>query len=81
QALAAPKAATVSEYQVKKGDFLSRVADQVKPEGVSLDQMLVALFRANPDAFSGENMNRLKAGQILSIPDANTATGASNAEA
>jgi len=81
QALAAPKAVTVSEYQVKKGDFLSRVADQVKPEGVSLDQMLVALFRANPDAFSGENMNRLKAGQILSIPDANTAAGASNADA
>ncbi len=32
---------------------------------VSLDQMLVALFRANPDAFMGDNMNRLKAGAVL----------------
>lgn len=81
QASSAPIAATTSEYQVKRGDSLSKVAGQVKPEGVSLDQMLVALFRANPDAFVGDNMSRLKAGQILSIPDANTASGVSNAEA
>jgi len=81
QASAAAKSATPSEYQVKKGDSLSKVAGQVRPEGVSLDQMLVALFRANPDAFAGDNMNRLKAGQILSIPDASTASGASNVEA
>jgi pilus assembly protein FimV len=31
--------------------------------------MLVALYRANPDAFIGNNMNRLKSGQILSVPD------------
>jgi pilus assembly protein FimV len=40
--------------------------------GVSLDQMLVSLFRNNQDAFDGGNMNRLKAGQDLSIPDAET---------
>jgi pilus assembly protein FimV len=31
--------------------------------------MLVALYRANPEAFSGNNMNRLKSGQILAVPD------------
>jgi pilus assembly protein FimV len=30
--------------------------------------MLVSLFRNNQDAFDGGNMNRLKAGKILSIP-------------
>lgn len=73
--------APASEYQVKQGDSLSRIAGQVKPENVSLDQMLVALYRANPDAFLGKNMNRLRAGQILSVPDANTVTSVSTADA
>lgn len=58
-----------AEYQVKQGDTLSKVAGQYKSEGVSLDQMLVSLYKANPQAFSSNNMNRLKTGQILSIPD------------
>jgi pilus assembly protein FimV len=68
-AAAAPKAAA-SEYTVKQGDNLTRIANQVKPVDVSLDLMLVALYRANPEAFSGKNMNRLKSGQILAVPDA-----------
>jgi pilus assembly protein FimV len=58
-----------SEYTVKSGDNLTRIANQVKPVDVSLDMMLVALYRANPEAFSGNNMNRLKSGQILAVPD------------
>jgi pilus assembly protein FimV len=59
----------VSQYKVKSGDTLGRIASQVKPAEISLDMMLVALYRANPDAFIGNNMNRLKSGQILSVPD------------
>lgn len=77
------QAKIASEYSVKKGDTLMRVASVYRPEGVSLDQMLVSLYKANPQAFVGQNMNRLKAGQILSIPDsgamqasAGTASGA-----
>ncbi|MFB0935994.1 MAG: FimV/HubP family polar landmark protein [Propionivibrio sp.] len=55
--------------EVKRGETLHRIASETKLEGVSLDQMLVGLFRANPDAFEGGNMNRLKAGKILSIPE------------
>ena len=55
--------------QVKKGDTLGKIAVDVKSEGISLDQMLVALFRSNKDAFDAGNMNRLRAGKILSIPD------------
>ncbi|WP_295999896.1 FimV/HubP family polar landmark protein [Rugamonas sp.] len=57
------------QYQVKQGDTLGRIAGQLKPTDISLDMMLVALYRANPEAFVGNNMNRLKSGQILSVPD------------
>ena len=55
---------------VKAGDTLTGIARATKPGGVSLDQMLLALFRSNPEAFAGNNMNRLKTGKILRVPDA-----------
>jgi pilus assembly protein FimV len=86
-AQAAPRAATSQEassadsYAVKKGDTLGKIAGHLKPSDVSLDMMLVALYRANPDAFNGNNMNRLKSGTILSVPDANTVKGTAQGEA
>ncbi|MFN0039111.1 MAG: FimV/HubP family polar landmark protein [Burkholderiales bacterium] len=53
---------------VKSGDTLGKIARAVGQGGVNLDQMLVMLFRKNPDAFSGTNMNRLKTGKILQVP-------------
>ena len=67
--------------RVVTGDTLGRIAAQTKPEGISLDQMLVALFRSNKEAFSGDNMNRLKAGKILSIPSADEASKVEKVEA
>src|SRR5690606_11813398 len=52
------------------GENLRRIAEQVKPADVSLDQMLVALYRENKAAFINNNMNRLKTGQILKVPSA-----------
>jgi len=78
---AAPAKHGASEYKVKPGDTLGKIAGQVKPTDVSLDMMLVALYRANPDAFAGNNMNRLKSGQILAVPDAETVKGTSDSEA
>ncbi len=66
----APAAAEGEHYKVRRGDTLSEIAQRVRPPSVSLDQMLVALFRGNPDAFSNNNMNRLKAGQVLTVPSA-----------
>ena len=70
-----------SEYRVKPGDSLGRIAAQVKPVDVSLDMMLVALYRANPDAFIGNNMNRLKSGRILSVPSADSVQALNEGEA
>jgi pilus assembly protein FimV len=55
-------------YTVKSGDTLGKIALRNKAAGVSLDQMLVAMFQANPNAFTGQNMNRLMAGRTLAIP-------------
>ena len=53
---------------VKRGDTLRKLAAQVKTPDISLERMLVALYRANADAFDGKNMNRLKTGKILHVP-------------
>ena len=55
--------------QVRSGDTAGSIASARRPQGVSLDQMLVAMVRANPDAFIQGNVNRLKAGSVLQIPD------------
>jgi len=58
---------------VRKGDTLTQIASDMLdtiPEGVSLEQMLVGLYERNKGAFAGNNMNRLKTGQILHVPEA-----------
>jgi pilus assembly protein FimV len=62
-------AAPTATYEVKQGDTLGKIAAQYKLEGVTAQQMLVALYRANEDAFINKNMNLLRAGRVLSIPD------------
>lgn len=54
--------------KVQAGDTAGKIAAAYKPAEVSLDQMLVALLRANPNAFIGGNVNRIKAGAVLEMP-------------
>ncbi|MBI2753241.1 MAG: FimV family protein [Betaproteobacteria bacterium] len=68
-------------YEVKKGDTLGRIARENKPEGVTFHQMLVALYRANPEAFIRKNMNLVRAGRILKIPDSGAVESIAAAEA
>jgi pilus assembly protein FimV len=58
------------QVTVQRGDTASKIAGAHKPADVSLDQMLVALLLANPDAFIGGNVNRMKAGAVLELPGA-----------
>jgi pilus assembly protein FimV len=67
-------------YEVKRGDTLSKIAAANKPETVTLDQMLIALFKSNASAFDGNNMNRLRTGAILTIPNAVEASASSARE-
>jgi pilus assembly protein FimV len=75
------RAAASGDYKVQKGDTLGKIAANLKPVDVSLDMMLVALYRANPDSFAGNNMNRLKSGQILKVPDSAAVKGTGAGEA
>ncbi|MBI1282999.1 MAG: hypothetical protein GC183_01510 [Thiobacillus sp.] len=63
------KAAAPESITVNRGDTLSAIAKRVQPDGVSLEQTLLGLYRDNAQAFNG-NMNRLKAGKTLSLPSA-----------
>jgi pilus assembly protein FimV len=64
----ATEPAPEGDITVQKGDTLHAIAMANQVEGVSLEQMLVGLYRANKDAFAGGNMNRLKVGQIIHVP-------------
>jgi FimV-like protein len=55
---------------VQPGDTLHKIAVGARPQGVNLDQVLVGIFRRNPDAFINNNMNLLRTGKILRIPEA-----------
>lgn len=72
---------TGSTHLVKQGETLGKIAGEARYEGVSLEQMLVGLYRANADAFVGSNINRLKAGAILNLPDKETIAAIPQAEA
>nr|WP_197739036.1 FimV/HubP family polar landmark protein [Azospira sp. I09] len=78
---AAQPVVTDGSIEVKKGDTLRKIAGETVHEGVSLEQMLVGLYRANKEAFDGGNMNRLKAGKILAVPDKESVAAVSESEA
>jgi pilus assembly protein FimV len=63
-----PAAAPAEGYVVKAGDTLAVVAETLRPPGVTLEQMIVAIYQANEPAFVDRDMNRLRAGEALAAP-------------
>jgi pilus assembly protein FimV len=68
------------EVLVKRGDTLGQIARSNQPEGVSLDQVMVAIYQANPSAFAG-NINRLRQGSKIAVPAKEAMLGTDAAEA
>jgi pilus assembly protein FimV len=66
---------------VQRGQTLSEIAAQTGGRGYTLDQAMLALLRANPDAFIRGNINLLKAGAVLRMPDATEISQLSAGEA
>jgi FimV-like protein len=69
------------QLEVQRGDTAGQLAAESMPSGVSLDQMLLALLRNNPDAFVDDNVNRLKAGALLTLPTEQEARAVSRDDA
>ncbi|MDD5384207.1 MAG: hypothetical protein PHG89_04930 [Gallionella sp.] len=80
-AVPAEKSVATGSITVNRGDTLNKIAMQNKPAEVSLERMLVALYRANADQFDGKNMNRIKAGKILRLPDQSELMGVAQSDA
>lgn len=68
---AMPQAQQVSgSYRVKQSDTLWSMANRFRPDSsVSVEQMMLALVRENPEAFIQENIHGVKRGYILRMPD------------
>lgn len=71
--VAAPVATDYADYgaeygPVQRNETLWGIAQRVRPDsGLTTNQVMVALYEANPEAFYG-NINRLRAGAILRVP-------------
>lgn len=81
QAGTAAPAGSSDEVRVRTGDTAGRIAAAHKPAGVSLDQMLVAMLRSNPQAFVNGNINRMRSGAVIQLPDQAAAQATSAKEA
>lgn len=62
-------AMTGSYGPIQRGETLGAIARSLKPDDVTLEQMLVGLFRSNPDAFIRKNLNLVRSGRVLRVPD------------
>lgn len=69
---APPRATDATSYgPVAKGETLSEIARATQPDdSVSANQVMLALLKANPKAFFGNNINNLRTGAVLRIPSA-----------
>jgi pilus assembly protein FimV len=77
-----PVSVAPGEYLTKRHDTLWGVAQRVRPDtGVSIEQTMLGLQRANPEAFINNNINNLKAGYILRVPGREEMTAVSRAQA
>ncbi|VAW74554.1 hypothetical protein MNBD_GAMMA15-2008 [hydrothermal vent metagenome] len=65
----------------KRNDTLWEIAQQVRPDGVSIEQTMLGLLRANPEAFVRNNINNLKAGYVLRVPEREELTSVSRIDA
>lgn len=77
---AAIPSATPGSHQVAEGETLWRIASS-NQQGASVAQMMLAIQRANPDAFLRDNINLLRKGAVLRIPTADEARAVASLEA
>ncbi|WP_445673324.1 FimV/HubP family polar landmark protein [Pseudomonas ceruminis] len=65
----APAVSSAGSYTTKRRDTLWQIAARNTQGGGSVQQTMIAIQALNPDAFIGNNINQLKVGQVLRLPD------------
>lgn len=70
-----------SKYMIRRDDTLWEVAQKAQPEGASVHQTMLDIQRLNPGAFIDGNINRVKAGYIVYLPDSGDISSADMASA
>lgn len=78
---ALPQASGADQYRVQHGDTLSRIAGRHRPDGANVQQTMLAIQRANPDAFIRNNLNLVKSGYVLRLPSADEVQAIAAAQA
>lgn len=58
-----------SAYLVKTTDTLWSIATAAAPDGATIEQTMLAIVAENPIAFHAQNVNGLKSGYVLQLPD------------
>ncbi len=58
-----------NEFVVTRGDTLWGIAARIKDDDHSMAQVMLAIQTANPDAFARDNINNLKVGAVIRMPD------------
>ncbi len=66
---AADDPAAGSRYLIRRDDTLWQIARRGKPADTSIHQTMLDIQRLNPDAFIGGNINRMKAGYVIYLPE------------
>ena len=66
---------------VRANETLWGIAKRVREEGASINQTMLALQETNPNAFINNNINLLKKGAVLRLPDGMSANGVNEQEA
>ena len=64
----APAVTAAGSYTTQRRDTLWQIAAR-NTQGGSIQQTMIAIQALNPDAFIGNNINQLKVGQVLRLPD------------
>ncbi|WDM58068.1 LysM peptidoglycan-binding domain-containing protein [Pseudomonas sp. NEEL19] len=72
--------AASSSYTTQRRDTLWQIAAR-NTQGGSIQQTMIAIQALNPDAFIGNNINQLKVGQVLRLPDQQQVQSIAQAEA
>nr|WP_255722300.1 FimV/HubP family polar landmark protein [Ectothiorhodospira lacustris] len=74
--------AAPSTYRVRAGDTMWDLGTRLRPDaGISVEQMMMALLRANPEAFTDNNINNVRSGSVLRVPERDEVMALSAAEA